>query len=47
MSEQIIAVQSISKSFGENSKSLQVLEDLSLNLNIGESRWSCWGLWFR
>jgi lipoprotein-releasing system ATP-binding protein len=37
MSEQIITVQSISKSFGENSKSLQVLEDLSLNLNIGES----------
>ena len=37
MNEQIIAVQSISKSFGENSKSLQVLEDLSLNLNIGES----------
>ena len=37
MSEQIITVQNISKSFGENSKSLQVLEDLSLNLNIGES----------
>ena len=37
MSEQIITVQSISKSFGENRKSLQVLEDLSLNLNIGES----------
>ena len=37
MNEQIIAVQSVSKSFGENSKSLQVLEDLSLNLNIGES----------
>lgn len=37
MSEQIITVQNISKSFGENSKSLQVLENLSLNLNIGES----------
>ena len=37
MSEQIITVQSISKSFGENTTSLQVLEDLSLNLNIGES----------
>ena len=37
MSEQIITVQSISKSFGENSKPLQVLENLSLNLNIGES----------
>ena len=37
MNEQIIAVRSVSKSFGENSKSLQVLEDLSLNLNIGES----------
>ena len=37
MNERIIAVQSVSKSFGENSKSLQVLEDLSLNLNIGES----------
>ena len=37
MNEQIIVVQSVSKSFGENSKSLQVLEDLSLNLNIGES----------
>ncbi len=37
MSEKIITVQSISKSFGENTTSLQVLEDLSLNLNIGES----------
>ena len=37
MSEQIITVQNISKSFGENSKSLQVLENLSLNLKIGES----------
>ena len=37
MSEQIITVQNIYKSFGENSKSLQVLENLSLNLNIGES----------
>ena len=37
MSEQIITVQSISKSFGENSEPLHVLEDLSLNLNIGES----------
>ena len=37
MSEQIISVQSISKSFGENSNPLQVLQDLSLNLNTGES----------
>ncbi len=37
MSEQIISVQSISKSFGENSNPLQVLKDLSLNLNTGES----------
>jgi len=37
MSEQIITVQSISKSFGENTTSLHVLEYLSLNLNIGES----------
>ena len=37
MSEQIITVQNISKSFGENSKSLRVLENLSLNLKIGES----------
>ena len=37
MNEQIITVQSISKSFGGNSMPLQVLEDLSLNLNIGES----------
>ena len=37
MNEQIIAVQSVSKSFGENINPLQVLEDLSLNLNKGES----------
>lgn len=37
MNEQIITVQSISKSFGENTSPLQVLEDLSLNLNKGES----------
>ena len=37
MSEQIISVQSISKSFGENSNPLQVLKDISLNLNTGES----------
>ena len=37
MNEQIITVQSISKSFGENINPLQVLEDLSLNLNKGES----------
>jgi len=37
MNEQIITVQSISKSFGENTNPLQVLEDISLNLNKGES----------
>ena len=37
MNEQIITVQSISKSFGENTSPLQVLKDLSLNLNKGES----------
>ena len=35
MNEQIITVQSISKSFGENTSPLQVFEDLSLNLNKG------------
>ena len=37
MSESIITLQNISKSFGQNSSSIQVLEDLSLDLKKGES----------
>ena len=37
MSEPIITLQNVSKSFGQNSSSIQVLEDLSLDLNKGES----------
>ena len=37
MSESIITLQNISKSFGQNSSSIKVLEDLSLDLNKGES----------
>ena len=37
MSESIIALQNISKSFGQNSSSIKVLEDLSLDLKKGES----------
>lgn len=37
MSEPIITLQNISKSFGQNSSSIQVLEDLSLDLKKGES----------
>ena len=37
MSEPIIILQNISKSFGQNSSSIQVLEDLSLDLKKGES----------
>ena len=37
MSESIITLQNISKSFGQNSSSIQVLRDLSLDLKKGES----------
>ena len=37
MSESIITLQNISKSFGQNSSSIQVLENLSLDLMRGES----------
>ena len=37
MSEPIITLQNVSKSFGQNSSSIQVLEDLSLDLMKGES----------
>lgn len=37
MSESIITLQNISKSFGQNSSSIKVLEDLSLDLKKGES----------
>ena len=37
MSESIITLQNISKSFGQNSSSIKVLEDLSLDLMKGES----------
>ena len=37
MSEPIIILQNVSKSFGQNSSSIQVLEDLSLDLKKGES----------
>ena len=37
MSESIITLQNISKSFGQNSSSINVLEDLSLDLKKGES----------
>ena len=37
MSEPIIKLQNVSKSFGQNSSSIQVLEDLSLDLKKGES----------
>ena len=37
MSESIIKLQNISKSFGQNSSSIKVLEDLSLDLKKGES----------
>ena len=37
MSESIITLQNISKSFGQNSSYIQVLEDLSLDLKKGES----------
>ena len=37
MSESIITIQNISKSFGQNSSSIKVLEDLSLDLKKGES----------
>ena len=37
MSESIIILQNISKSFGQNSSSIKVLEDLSLDLKKGES----------
>ena len=37
MNEPIITLQNISKSFGQNSSSIKVLEDLSLDLKKGES----------
>ena len=37
MSESIITLQNIFKSFGQNSSSIKVLEDLSLDLKKGES----------
>ena len=37
MSEPIITLQNVSKSFGQNSSSIRVLEDLSLDLKKGES----------
>ena len=37
MSESIITLQNISKSFGQNSSSIKVLENLSLDLKKGES----------
>ena len=37
MSEPIITLQNVSKSFGQNSSSIKVLEDLSLDLKKGES----------
>ena len=37
MSEPIITLQNVSKSFGQNSSSIQVLEELSLDLKKGES----------
>ena len=37
MSESIIRLQNISKSFGQNSSSIKVLEDLTLDLKKGES----------
>ena len=37
MSEPIIKLQNVSKSFGQNSSSIKVLEDLSLDLKKGES----------
>ena len=37
MSESIITLQNISKSFGQNSSSIKVLEDLTLDLKKGES----------
>ena len=37
MSEPIITLKNVSKSFGQNSSSIQVLEDLSLDLKKGES----------
>ncbi len=37
MSESIITLQNISKSFGQNSSTIKVLEDLSLDLKKGES----------
>ena len=37
MSESIITLQNISKSFGQNSSSIQVLDNLSLDLKKGES----------
>ena len=37
MSEPIITLQNVSKSFGQNSSSIQVLDDLSLDLKKGES----------
>ena len=37
MSEPIITLQNVSKSFGQNSSSILVLEDLSLDLKKGES----------
>ena len=37
MSESIITLQNISKSYGQNSSSIKVLEDLSLDLKKGES----------
>ena len=37
MSEPIITLQNVSKSFGQNSSSIQVLEDLSLDFKKGES----------
>ena len=37
MSKPIITLQNVSKSFGQNSSSIQVLEDLSLDLKKGES----------
>lgn len=37
MSEPIITLQNVSKSFEQNSSSIQVLEDLSLDLKKGES----------
>ena len=37
MSEPIITLQNVSKSFGQNSSSIQVLDNLSLDLKKGES----------